>query len=322
MFIRTPEWSKRALSARTKIWWPAWFRIREIWGDVAPDTITFDQMSRWRAALEKQHGRDVAHKTLRVWRTFWPIMQGLKIATGVDPSRGVRNTAPAPRYQRWSEGEAVRLVKGAWRRGYHGLACIIAVAWDTQFSPIDVRTLAERHRAVVGGGTIFDRQVDGRAKTGRAAIGTLSRRTERLVTDYLAGLGAERLPDAVLFRTRSGKAYQDARLSRDFEAVREFVFPGDERRLMDMRRSGTVEAVAGGADAVGLSAKLANSIGRSNALHKAYAPVEIEAVRKTDEARRQGRRKMRAGNESGVKVSTQQSQLIHSGEAGRAKPLK
>lgn len=109
VFIRTPEWSKRALSARTKIWWPAWFRIREIWGDVAPDTITFDQMSRWRAALEKQHGRDVAHKTFRVWRTFWPIMQGLKIATGVDPSRGVRNTAPAPRYQRWSEGEAVRL---------------------------------------------------------------------------------------------------------------------------------------------------------------------------------------------------------------------
>jgi hypothetical protein len=31
--------------------------------------------------------------------------------------------------------------------------------------------------------------------------------------------------------------------------------------------------VAGGSDAVGLSAKLANSIGRSNALHKTYAPV-------------------------------------------------
>ena len=54
-YIRTPEWSKRALSARTKVWWPAWFRIAEIWGDVAPDTITFDQMSRWRAALDKQH---------------------------------------------------------------------------------------------------------------------------------------------------------------------------------------------------------------------------------------------------------------------------
>jgi hypothetical protein len=38
------------------------------------------------------------------------------------------------------------LVKAAWRRGYRGLACIIATAWDTQFSPVDVRTLQERHR--------------------------------------------------------------------------------------------------------------------------------------------------------------------------------
>jgi hypothetical protein len=321
-FIRTPEWSKRALSARTKIWWPAWFRIRDIWGDIAPDTITFEQMSRWHAALEKKNGRDVAHKTLRVWRAFWPVMQGLKIATGTDPSRGIRNNAPPPRFQRWREGEAVRLVKGAWREGYQGLACIVAVAWDTQFSPVDVRTLAERHRAVAGGRLIFDRQIDGRAKTGRAAIGTLSRRTERLISAYLSALGAERLPDAVLFRTRSGKAYQDARLSRDFEKVRELIFPGDKRRLMDMRRSGAVEAIAGGADAVGLAAKLANSIGRSNALHKTYAPVDIEAVRNTDDARRRGRLKMRQGNESGANVSTQQPQCVSTFGGGCSKSLK
>jgi hypothetical protein len=184
---------------------------------------------------------------------------------------------------------------------------------------VDVRTLAERHRVTIGGRIVFDRQVDGRAKTGRAAIGTLSRRTEQLVSGYLASLAAERLPEAVLFRTRTGKAYQDARLSRDFESVRELVFPGDERRLMDMRRSGTVEAVAGGADAIGLSAKLTNSISRSNALHKTYAPVDIEAVRNIDEARFRGRQKMRGGNEKGEKVSTQQSQLIHSRGTDRSK---
>jgi hypothetical protein len=59
-------------------------------------------------------------------------------------------------------------------------------------------TLQERHRAASGGRLVFDRQADGRAKTGRAAIGTVSRRTERLVSEYLAG--TERLPDAVLFR--------------------------------------------------------------------------------------------------------------------------
>ena len=74
-----------------------------------------------------------------------------------------------------------------------------------------------------------------------------------------------------------------------------------ERKLMDMRRSGVVEACRR-TNAVGLSAKLANSIGRSNALHKAYAPVDIEAVRNTDVARLHGRRKMREANGKGAKV--------------------
>jgi len=277
-----------------------------MWGDVAPDTITFDMMSRWRAALEKRYGRGVAHKTFRVWRTLWTIMQGMKVAKGIDPSRGIRNRAPEPRYQRWSEGEATRLVKGAWRSGYRGLSCVIAVAWDTQFSPVDVRTLAARHRVSSGGRLIFDRQQDGRIKTGRAAIGTLCRRTERLVTVYLENLGAELHPDAILFRNRSGNKYREDTLGDDFAAVREIVFPGDKRQLRDLRRSGTVEAVAGGADGLGLAAKMANSIDRSNTLHKTYAPVDVEAVRGVDDARLRGRRKMRAANEAGAKVSTQQ----------------
>jgi hypothetical protein len=310
VYIRTPEWGARAYSARIKVWWPAWFRIRDMWGDVAPDTITFEMMSRWRAALEKKHGRGVAHKTLRVWRTFWKIMLGMKVARTADPSTGVRNRAPAPRWQRWSEGEAVQLVKSAWRRGYRGLACIIAVAWDTQFSPVDARTLAARHRSMIGGKLVFDRQADGRAKTGRAAIGTVSERTERLVTTYLERLAIDLHPDAVLFRNRSGNAYRPDTLSDDFADLRELTFPGDKRRLMDMRRSGVVEAIAGDAGPLGLSAKLANSIERSNALHRTYAPVDIEAVRNTDAARLKGRRRMRDANENGVKVSTQQSRRV------------
>ena len=244
VYIRTPEWAARAYLTREKIWWPAWFRIREMWGDVAPDTITFEMMSKWRAALEKKHSRGVAHKTLRVWRTFWKIMLGMKVARTADPSLGIRNLAPTPRWQRWSEGETVRLVKTAWRHGYGGLACIIAVAWDTQFSPVDVRTLAERHRAMVGGHRVFDRQAEGRAKTGRAAIGTVSARTERLIEAYLGTLAIELHPDAVLFRTRTGAAYCREPLAHDFADVRALTFPGDKRRLMDMRRSGVVEALA------------------------------------------------------------------------------
>jgi hypothetical protein len=208
-----------------------------------------------------------------------------------------------PRWQRWSDGETVRLVKTAWRHGYRGLACIVAVAWDTQFSPVDVRTLAARHRADIRGRLVFDRPADGRAKTGRAAIGTLSARTERLVSTYLAGLQIDMHPDAILFRTRSGGAYGREPSAHDFAAVRALAFPGDKRRLMDMRRSGVIEAVAGDAGPLGLAAKLANSIGRSNTLHQTYALVDIEAVLNTDTARLRGRRRMRAQNERGSKVS-------------------
>jgi hypothetical protein len=104
--------------------------------------------------------------------------------------------------------------------------------------------------------------------------------------------------------------------------VRALAFPKDKRRLMDMRRSGVVEAVAGKADAIGLSAKLANSIRRSNALHKAYAPVDIEAVRNTDAARLRGRQRMRAENESGAKVSKQQPTKVSSLRSSGAKWLK
>lgn len=293
-YIRTHEWSDKALSTRTKVWWPAWRRICQMWGDVSPDTISFEQMSAWRAALERAHGRDVAHKTIKVWRALWVVLTAMKIARTADPTLGIRNKAPPPRHQRWSEGEATRLVKHAWRSGARGLACVIATCWDTQFSPVDARTLKARHRAVHRGRLFFDRQIEGRAKTGRAAIGTISRRTELLVTTYLAEMSAELHPDAILFRNRSGNPYREDTLADDFAKVREAIFPGDKRRLMDMRRSGTVEAVAGGADGIGLAAKMANSIDRSNVLHKTYAPGDIDTVRSVDEARVRGRRKMRA----------------------------
>jgi hypothetical protein len=89
---------------------------------------------------------------------------------------------------------------------------------------------------------------------------------------------------------------------------------GDRGRLMDMRRSGVVEAIAGDAGPLGLSAKLANSIERSNTLHKTYAPVDFEAVRSADAARLKGRQRMRAANKGGAKVSTEQPTRVSTGK--------
>ena len=88
---------------------------------------------------------------------------------------------------------------------------------------------------------------------------------------------------------------------------------------MDMRRSGTIEAVAGEAEPMTIAAKMANSIEHANHLHKTYAPVDIEAVRNTDAARLRGRRRMRAENESGAKVSKEQPTGVSTFKADRAK---
>jgi hypothetical protein len=57
-----------------------------------------------------------------------------------------------------------------------------------------------------------------------------------------------------------------ANVSGDIAAICDLVFPGDERMSINTRRSRVVEAIAGDADAVSPSAKLANLIGRSNEL--------------------------------------------------------
>jgi hypothetical protein len=81
-------------------------------------------------------------------------------------------------------------------------------------------------------------------------------------------LGAHRLrqkamPSAVPHANRPRLSTR-ANVAGDFAASCDLVFPGDERMSINTRRSGVVEAIAGGADAV--SPKLANLIGRSNEL--------------------------------------------------------
>jgi hypothetical protein len=110
----------------------------------------------------------------------------------------------------------------------------------------------------------------------------------------MAGLSVEFLESAPIFRNRSDHPYSKDTLGDDFRDVRTAVFGISERRtLADFRRSGAMEAAAGGADAATISAKMANTLSASNALHRAYMPVEMTKVRAADVARLAGRRKMR-----------------------------
>jgi hypothetical protein len=173
-------------------------------------------------------------------------------------------------------------------------------------SPVDVRTLTIGQRRDDGQGTYFD--VD-RAKTGRAAAGTLSRYSEAILDAYLGKLGIELHAAAPIFWTRGGIAtakggrpwaprpYTSDRLGIDFRCIRALVFgPDDERQIQDMRRSGAVEAVRGDAKPTKLSAKMANTLASSNRLHKTYVPVDVAAVRDVDEARARERKAVKSCN--------------------------
>lgn len=290
-YIRGREWQDKALSTRNKVWWPAWRkRIKPWFAEVDPNTVTMEVMSAWRAEIVERDGTDPAHKAMKVWRAFWKVMVAMGYVTKSDPSLAVRNRAPKPRRDRWTEGEIVRLVKQAVRDGWLPLAAIVASIWDTSFQPGDVRTLRARHLMIPDGGRIwFDRTQDGREKTGVGAIGTVSARTDALIRAHLSQQGVEMTADAFVFRDRFGNPYHDYSLADDFAVIREKVFPGERRQMRDMRRSGAVEIIVGGGQAENLATKLANSVDESGRLWRTYVPVDRAAVDAADAARRKGR---------------------------------
>lgn len=301
-YRQSSAWKDKKLRTREE-WERGWRFIAPVFGNKKPRAITFEQLDVWYAHRLAKSGIDTAYRAMKIWRALYVVMAGMKLCpAGADPSMAIRRKTPQGRTQTWSEGEATRVVKAAWRAGYCGLACIIAVAWDTGFSPVDARTLTPSQIVQLGDGWGFFVE---RGKTGEPALGTLSARTRRLVETYTRELGFALHDDAPIFRTkghtpgasggrpRIGTPYTKDSLVSDFAKARRLAFGPDEtRKLMDMRRSGAVEAMAGGATAEAMSAKLANSMDRNKALWRVYLPVDSVTVQGVDEARRRGRQKM------------------------------
>lgn len=286
-YRETPEWAKKAERTREE-WNRAWRRLGPIFGDIAPGSVRMDHVSRFRERIARQAGQREAHRCIKIWRAMWRVAAALGYCRAdADPSAGVRNTEPARRQALWRHREASTLVKTAIRHHYHGLAALMAAAWDSSLSPVDARSLTPAQRSRDAHGEFF---IVSRAKTGRAAVGTLSRAAVRVLDFYLAKLGAEIAPNAALFRNRSGAPYSKDTLGDDFRAVRELAFGEDERRtLADFRRSGASEAMRGGASLTLVGQKLANDVGSSPHLARTYLPVDLDAVRAADAARKKGR---------------------------------
>jgi hypothetical protein len=284
--------------------WPrAWRWIGPAFGDYDPAAIVSEDLLTLRSKVAKRVSDSEAFRVIKVWRALWAKLPGFgyKVALDADPSLTFANSAPPPRQEVWPHCDVLRIVQRAWRERYYGLAAVLAVAWDSMLSPVDVRTLTIGQRQNDGQGSYFELA---RAKTGRAAAGTLSRWSEAILDVYLDKLGLELHDAAPIFWTRGGSAkggrpwpprpYTSDRLGIDFRHLRALAFgPQDERQIQDMRRSGAVEAVRGDAKLTKLSAKMANTISTSNRLHRTYVPVDVEAVRDVDVARKRGRERIR-----------------------------
>ena len=296
--VRTTEWA--ALSDKTRLeYHNNWkHRIEPAFGVMKPDTIDLiDHVEPWRDGLLRKYPLSVVHSTIKNWRSLWNKMAALKYCQrNADPSLGLRNKAPKPRKERFFHEEAIALTRRALYAKRPGLACVIALCWDTMFQPGDVRRVLRRHLVEdQDGRLIIDLSIEGRGKTGVPVIGTMSARTERMVRAYVARMNA--MPDAPVFRRPNGQPYsKDYELSDDFAAVRELAFPGDRRQLRDMRRSGAMEASADPLlDKKALADKMGNSIDRSDLLQRTYTPVDLENVRRADAARERARAMRKKG---------------------------
>lgn len=289
----TNEWAKKAPRTRED-WDRAWKYIAPVFGRFSPVLVTMPAISEWRQGIEDSISLREAHRALKIWRALWKVMAALKYCNlEGDPSLAVVNTEPKGRSQTWREGEAVRLVKRAIRMKYYGFAAALACMWDGAVAPVDVRTLTLGQMREDDKGVWFD---IARGKTGRDGVLTLSRRSEKLLRWYLIQRfgDAEPISNMEIFRTRRGAAYRKNSFSEDFRDIRQIEFPGDTRMMIDFRRSGSTEAVAGGVEGTLLSAKLANSLSESKKLEQTYVPIQVEMVRRADAARVTGRKVLRA----------------------------
>src|SRR5262249_4162114 len=160
-----------------------WKRIKPAFSDYNPRSITLEDISAWRKTVEDTVSLREAHRCLKIWRAMWKVAAALGYCDrDADPSLGVRNRAAPGRNLQWTEGEVVRVAKRAIRLGYHGLAAVIAVAWDTQLGPGDVRALRASQMARRATGEAFFTE---RSKTGKPVGGILSMRAMKVLALYL-----------------------------------------------------------------------------------------------------------------------------------------
>ena len=69
-FRATDEWERKAPRTRED-WWRGWKRIKPVFADCDPRTVTLAAISAWRQAIEEDVSLREAHRCLKIWRAMW-----------------------------------------------------------------------------------------------------------------------------------------------------------------------------------------------------------------------------------------------------------
>jgi hypothetical protein len=208
-YRKTGVWGKKEPRTREE-WEDAWTVIKHAFADQQVADIDFSSCDSFYTGLEKAFSLHRRHHIFKIFRALHEIAIVFGLISK-NPSLKIANTAPKGRSEIWSEPEIVALRGRAWDLGYHGLAVAIAVAHDTQLSPVDVRGLTLGMRRTDSQGVYFETS---RAKTSRKAFATISKATELLIERYLAGLAFVLPVDQPFIRNRSGHVYTNGHARR------------------------------------------------------------------------------------------------------------
>jgi hypothetical protein len=321
-------------------WTRAWRFLEPEFADCDPNTVEPEHF----LAIDKTTGEPIGlvpliekkvsvterHLVIKIWRALWGRMAAMKYCVkDADPSKSFENKAPETRTETWQRKEVLKLVQVAWRNDMRGLAALMAVVWDGMLSPVDGRGLTLSQVRGDNAGPLFSLD---RAKTGRAAAATMTPWSQSILLAYLAEIGTDLSATEPIFRTTATKTvpgrggrprasvpYTKDRLVKDFDRVRELAFgPNEDRKLSDMRRSGAVEGDAGGSSVADQSNKMANTVSTNNRLRKTYNPVNVPSVRRFDEARTEGARRLE--RKAAKSISLQPMEIL-SGKTRVASPI-
>lgn len=288
----TTKWAKKAPRTRED-YERAWKHLEPRLARKTLTLVTVEDCEKLYDDLEADKGPHERYRTIKVLRALYAdALPRLKLVGHTSPAKAVPNPQPRGRSAIWLGAEVAKLITTAEAEGYAGMAIAIRVAWDTLFSPVDVWSAQDGWRKRDLTGAYIERD---RTKTGREAFGHLTQATDEAIARYVATLPFTLTPDAPFIRQRNGHAYRSKdTFGDDFRAVRKTAFLGDTRQFQDLRRSGNVEADAGGADKAGMAAILANTIDTSRFLDETYTPPTVAKAREVAVQRLEGRKRLAA----------------------------